>query len=107
MFNHLPEPDEILTMDEAGRAIAHLAKLTREYPRDTPYPVSVTLSDEQWVSVMGILGTFITHAAIEDSPTIFPAIVIEDAREAMATIYDVNIDLARHLHEEEQRQNRG
>lgn len=86
MTQGMPEPGEKLTMAEAARSLAELAKFPHGYPLDSPYNVEVTLTDEQWVAVCAGIGALIVHSAIDGAPQIFPDWVDVKLREAIEAI---------------------
>lgn len=87
----MPKPGQTISMDEGARAIAELGIFARQFPLGQPFPVTVTLTDEQWVAVTIALGSIIVHAATEGAPNPFPDWVNPAQREALERIYEANV----------------
>lgn len=87
----MPAPGEKITLEAGSRRIAELASMAREYPTGLPYPVTVTMSDEQWVAVMFAVASIVVHEATEGAPQVFPEWVNPRQREALEAIWEANM----------------
>lgn len=79
-------PDGKLSREEGFERAKQFTLAAVGYPVGTPFPVAVTLTDEQWAAVAFAVGVTHTHCVTEGVPSAIPEHIVDNLESALKTI---------------------